>query len=318
MCSLDALFDITGMFYPVYNSWENLIPGQIPPDVRNPGATGNNPRSIDAQWLLWAQYTNVFQNPDGTRGTHLPTTSLIFDPCVSNDAAMYKRTSSHLYHDPYNPLVAPYTDPYSTSPISPGYTAPSGEDATGSTYYPPSTSSNANSSSRTKVSPKSSWIKYDQNFQIIENTNNVFIPSISNCNPSSFLSNDPSMANKDYQGFSINEKSVPIDNSSYANHYVQTTGVPIYFIRMFGSAVRAGYPVPTPALRGLKRDPLVGPGTALPCYRTGNNNRWLCKQLDTSGVLPIFMGMWDILYAVIGDPTAQNIRFNSTTNAEFV
>ena len=319
ICDLDYLFYSTGMFYPVYTKWVGNDLGIVPANVITAPGESN-----DVQWNLWAQYTQAFQNPKGLKNLRMPRFSLLFDPCMSdNDKSDFQAARNgpykgkYLMHDGFTDVWNPTVNP----PYYPGESGPStdqdGESPGGNTQYPQTSSPNKNSSSNSKVTPRSSWIKYEQSFEIIENTNNVYIPSISNINPTDFKSNNPSNSARSYEGFSINENTNPYANSRYDDHYIQTTGVPIYFVRMKGYAIRMGYSVPTPALRGVKRDYINQTGDVIDAYRTGDNNRWVHKQLDVSGTVPTFLGMWDILYALKGDPTAHDIRFNSTTNAEF-
>jgi hypothetical protein len=73
-------------------------------------------------------------------------------------------------------------------------------------------------------------------------------------------------------------------------------GASSFFVRMKGYAVRVKYKVPIPAIVQ------VGTKTA---YRVGSP-RVSQKQI-TKGNVPVYLAMWDILYAIEGDIYSDDI-----------
>lgn len=333
VCSLNNLFEKTGMFYPVHITWQGRNIGEVPPNVTD--AVNYPPDPVLNQWNYWGFYTQSFQNPAGYKDVYAPLQSLVFDPCDTPGKfnAIVARNNSEV------PYMAPKQFPTHFQREPPYITIPgqspsvpdeypkygSGQSRPRKQGSPANNSSSSLPSNRSEyynnITPTLSWIKYENRFEIIEDTNNVFLPSIGAASITDFNSSNASVSSRTSQGFSINERTANLPLDRYANHKIQITGAPIYFVRMQGYAIRTAYQVPTPALRGIARYSMGDSPTiqgVIPVVRTGNNNRWTCQQLDASADVPTYLGMWDITYAVLGDPSAENIVFQSNSNAGFV
>jgi hypothetical protein len=164
-----------------------------------------------------------------------------------------------------------------------------------------------------------SWLSYTNKFQILETSNNAFLPSIEDVpqNTWSLQSSDKPFADKNQVGFRINNKVTPLANSNYDKHTILPIGAPLYRIRMYGYALRVGMSIPCPGLVGVYAEDNSGsPPALMPVARIGEN-KWLHQLMNTSADMPVYMAAWDTIYAVKGDPTSYNIRFESLSRAEF-
>lgn len=182
--------------------------------------------------------------------------------------------------------------------------------------------------------PKLTWINYDMQFEVIRDENSTLVPTIQSQDPSSRHNNTlrPDSTKSSYRHFSIigetgAEGGYPTNpdsvDSPYKYHNVQSFGAPITYVRCVGSALRVGYPIPTPSLVGVQtrfaNGGTVQDGMSTPlvkAYRVGVSE-WTHKLANMSVDLPVFEATWNVTYALLGDPVCASIGFRTTQSSEF-
>ncbi len=290
--SILNLFKATGMFYPVDVLWQGVGIGRQPTDV--PTAT---PHTQQAQWAVWADYTTDQQSTFGYLNPRFPNMPLIFDICTAEQTGISQdRTGFYQDHDvikePYRPSSSDYAE-YEGMPLGKGSydtQSASGTYLDGVTY-------------------ENSWLHYHNDFEIIEETNSNYIPTIESEYVSTRLAAISAISEKLNPGFSINGKvSGESDQAKYIDDVVQIRGKPIYKVRMTGYAMRVGFQIPAPVLVQANGQN---------CYRIGVN-RWKHNIANVSDEVPVFSAMWDQEFGILGSPEDTDIIFKSTGKpAEF-
>ncbi len=289
--SILNLFKSTGMFYPVDNQFRDLDIGVIPDKIDDAV-----PLSVNTQWHTWKASIKSVQVDGGYREPRLPNVSLVFDTCTANQAIISdSRTNRHLsmqsQAEPYRPGSGD-TSEYVAMPLGLG-------SYTGGVSY---------GSYLDGIVPENSWVHYDNDFEIIEETNSNYIPTIESEYIASRLATNLNSSDRTAFGFKINGKTETADQSKYTNDVIQIRGKPVYRVRMFGYALRVGYQIPCPVLNAVNSQP---------CFRIGEN-RWKHKLVSISDEIPMYLAIWDQEYGVFGTPEASNIKFVSSGRpAEF-
>jgi hypothetical protein len=172
------------------------------------------------------------------------------------------------------------------------------------------------------MTPSESWVNYDNTMELIEQSNSVYLPTLLSQASSTRHTDDVTMANakKDKYGLGINNTSnnAALTQGDYSSHSVQAFGAPTYIVRMRGSAIRAGWAIPMPSVAGAYNQNFnsMSEPNLIKAYRIGSP-RWKHIQITRSADIPIYMAMWEIDYALQGDPTCVNIAFKSTDNAYY-
>lgn len=174
--------------------------------------------------------------------------------------------------------------------------------------------------------PRATWVSYDMDFEVVRNENTVMFPIISPQLAESRHNNNarPSSSVKDHIGFAMlgTSNAIPTyGGTDYEKFSIQSFGLPVSMVRCTGSAVRVGYPIPTPSLVGVQRfdanqDDFTS-STVIKAYRAGTSV-WSHKQLNRSADMPVFGATWDITYVLKGDPVCVNMGFRSPRPNEFV
>jgi hypothetical protein len=338
--SLDKLFRHTGMFYPVDTKWKvgaaPLALGEVPTvQVTDPNTT--TPRNVvvppildanppdgfgtsfsaeplSVQWKLYSAQLKTHQRALGHNKAALPAYNVVFDPCDDYALAYSnRRKTSHLFQDDsiafpeqIDPEVAVTHNAVSrilgiikSGPLNP--------------LIQTSQSAYLNN-----AGPEQTWLVYAPEFELIEVANNAYLPSIEDVAPSTWSHSPSSLTNakRNQSGFRINGNVAKIADSNYANHGIQPIGLPLYKVRMTGYAMRAGISIPCPCLVGVHSTDNSNNPSMLMTYRTGES-RWKHTLVNTSADIPVYLAMWDVTYAVHGDPTSGNIRFESLSRAKF-
>lgn len=304
--SLNQLFKATGMFYPVDNSFIG-IPINFPP--LNPML--HTPNSIGDQWELWKNTVSGFQNFFGYRAISLPNFDLIFS-CSDNAATVKDNRNNNYYGgtlvEPFRPGTKSDTSnnvERENSPI--GLPQLPSESAD-----PVIPTDNVTSLYMQGLTPEISWVYNKPRFTIYENANAIKLPTIETSSLEKLQSNlsAQSQSQKTATGYKILGNQLELqDQTPYANDLLQVRGNPQYYVRMYGSAIRLGWPAIPPVL-------VAANGRA--CYRIGVS-RWETELLNISDTIPVYRAMWDTYYAVSGTPISENTQFTSSGSpAEFV
>ena len=145
-----------------------------------------------------------------------------------------------------------------------------------------------------------SWLAYDNKISIIQKNENEQI---------SFLQEVP----KDYyqastmgpaassQGFSIDHNVSNVDGG-FATPNTVTFGPSTYKIRMKGSALRVGYPIPTPAIVAAGGSAVTRSGESRYAHQMIAQSNILNEigtaPSQTSIKFPVYLAMWDVEYNV--------------------
>lgn len=190
-----------------------------------------------------------------------------------------------------------------------------GQAAKGGTTLP----GNAQSSYFNNMTPSESWVNYDNQIELVEQSNSIHLPTLASKNISTRNSESLANGTKDKLGFRINEggSTSGVNEGEYSSHAFQAFGLPTYVVKMTGSAIRAGWAIPMPTLVGAYNQNLpIDDNNLVKAYRIGKP-RWKHVQIARSADIPIYMAMWEIEYALRGDPSCANIGFNTLNNANF-
>ena len=135
---------------------------------------------------------------------------------------------------------------------------------------------------------KYSWIDYDNDFEIIEDTNSIPVSYLEQ--PAANYYNTPEgeggYADRAYDGLTINGRQIPRAQTNPS--ITIERGHSTFFIRMKGYAIRIGHKIPIPYIVS------VGTKTA---YRISSKSSH--KQIG-KGDNPIYLAKWDITYQVAG------------------
>lgn len=315
----------------------NLI--KVPDDFRTrPGLS-----SVE-QWEWWREFAKRYQNVFGYRDVSLPDVTLLFDPCTAGTGGDTTNTvdlagrsgfgpAVHTGRGPTTPLTAQefaetrklpnyigrgniknVSVPVET-PRSPGESGGRGFSSSGGDSPVDDISYYFNNMKKSQ-----SYVNYDNHFEIIEESNSIHLPTLASFNISDRNNTSLNNSKKSEAGFQINGErgsSGTANGSDYSSHAFQVFSQPTYTVRMRGSAIRAGWSIPTPVLIGSTNlSTELGPSNLIKAYRVGRP-RWSHKQIAQSVDIPIYMAMWDITYALKGNPSSANIGFNANNAAEF-
>lgn len=136
------------------------------------------------------------------------------------------------------------------------------------------------------LSPKYTWIKYENDFEIEEDTNSIPVSYLEEPSPGYYTSTDGAYSNREVAGFIYNGKTT---NSLQTNPpTVIARGHSTYFVRMKGHAMRVGYKIPLPFIV------TVAGKTA---KRVGGK---VSHKQVAAGDIPTYLAKWDILYCIEG------------------
>ena len=164
------------------------------------------------------------------------------------------------------------------------------------------------------VDPSDTWVSYLSKFTLRRKENSVMFPSIKPQLPSTRNNSSvPTTNARNSVGFSMNGDTSPEPNiSDYAYDDIQAFGNSLTYVQFTGQAMRIGYPIPCPVLVGCRNNGTgLGQGSTLvPAYRVGEG-QFTCYPLAQSSDLPVFKAVWNITYALKGDPSCANIGFDA-------
>jgi hypothetical protein len=324
--------------------------GKVPITVANQQHVFNAiPQSYGNQWGISREYMANAQNVFGYRGPLLPGYDMVFNPYdgwnpnrFSNDAGprnpersivssnatfdydnvdsanthtlAERRRNAHL--ETFGNLNFPFPENIDqawggNAPLKdvPGLPTSNFSTSPYKSYDP------TNDSTYLKnVNPSQTWISYDTKFKLRRNENSVLFPSIQ---PQLIASRAttavPATTSRDARVFNINgNNNAEPTTSGYEYSDVQVFGNVTTYVQFTGQALRVGYPVPCPTLVGCRNAGTGSGGGAITiqAYRVGEGN-YTCYQVGKSADLPIFRGVWDITYALKGDPSCANISFEA-------
>lgn len=145
---------------------------------------------------------------------------------------------------------------------------------------------NSDDTNAQQIDPRYTWIKYDNDFEILEDTNVVPISYLEEPPLSYYQSTDGEYASRNVYGMSLNGRITGSlqDNPSIAS----PRGHSVFYVRMYGHAIRYNYKIPIPFIVS------VGGKSAIRVECRSSQ-----KQISI-GDIPIYLAKWDIVYMVTG------------------
>lgn len=145
--------------------------------------------------------------------------------------------------------------------------------------------------------PEDSYAAFDSQFEVEENTNTIqhtrYLPQPEDKYSTAQVQGESRAIHPGFEieDFSQNPASTPVSEQ----HVLQSRAKNEYRLRTYGYAVRVGYPVPMPRLAQFGNQK---------AYREPGS-RWFHKMIGvTSTGLPVFLGAWDSVYTILGDPAS--------------
>jgi len=151
--------------------------------------------------------------------------------------------------------------------------------------------------------PQKSWLKYDNDTQIIQTNNNEQVDYIQNTPLDNYQSAESQAPVAASQGFQINHETSG-EADSFVLPETVVFGTATNKIRMKGHAVRVGHKIPCPALVSYNNSPVERIGTSRFSHKViGTSSMLVIDPNDPEDPpvlvpIPIYLAMWDVTYAV--------------------
>ena len=221
-------------------------------------ADESNTSQVSTQWKAWQDARNT--NLNGRFNYTLSGTPIVYDQCTGG-------YSDHQVGS--NSLLGLEIESEGTS-----------------TSSPPEDEEDARDPLRLGVDPRYSWIKYDNDFEIEEDTNSLPVSYLEEPSAGYYTSNDGAYSNREVDGLIYNGKTTSVSQTNPPR--VIERGHSTYFVRMKGHAMRANYKIPMPFVVTIAGRTVKRVGGKISHKQVG------------SGDYPVYLAKWDILYAVEG------------------
>lgn len=157
-----------------------------------------------------------------------------------------------------------------------------------------------------KQAANESWLNYQNQFALEEQTSTIAHTRVQQVNPNQLLSINDYSANP---AQAANQTGWRIENLAAAppaasqEAVIQVRGANKYVLRMKGMAMRAGHSIPAPVIRSF--------GNQL-AYRLPGA-RWYHRQITSSEDNPVYLAMWDVQYALPNAPYADDLQASQDT-----
>lgn len=353
LASLDQLITASGMFSPVDTSWVGMPYGKVPQNSNSPRSTTNPgavPQPAHLQWRLWACNTQVYQNIKGYRDVNMPKLSLIFSPIdesptrlTASQMAVSRQTSNYpvtnfikemprtreIDESIQDPDDIPGLTCYINTQSNGADASIQGEDGSESLFkgrgerdddYTGSSPGKEQSAYFNRLDPKRSFIRSHLAFEVIEDTHSIYMAKVESQPRENMRDSSKDAASRNNIGLNIHG-SDKTEVTPYDLNPQQSFAKPTYQVRMTGYTVRAGWAAPVPVLLGVhynegSETSESGGPTKVLAYRVGKN-RTKHLQVAQSADIPIYLTMWDVTYALDGDPRCTDLRFDSNTPSEY-
>ena len=216
----------------------------------------NDATQLSTQWKTWQDAKNI--NLNGRFNYTISGTPIVYDQCTGG-------YSDHQIGS--NSLLDLETEDDPSS--SDGGETEDGRDPLGLGF-----------------GPKYTWVKYDNDFEIEEDTNSVPVSYLEQPSSGYYTSTNGANSNREIAGFIYNGKT---SGASQTNpSVVIERGHSTYFVRMKGHAMRVGYKIPMPFIVTV---------AGLTAKRVGGK---ISHKQVAAGDFPTYLAKWDILYAIEG------------------
>lgn len=298
-CSLKNILEgSANIFYNVRANVRNVAGNLVfKPEYKSDGTLDDTytAQGKSEEWLLWEQNTDISLAGPFRYGATLP---VVFAQCdISSTQTVPTPISvspTTAFINELDPAIVPYP-PQEATP-SPGEVA--------KRQVQLLKGGDNNAASKT-------WLKYDNTFEIIEETGNEHITYLQGTPIQSYQADAANTATNQGTVFNVNSRS---DNPDEGLIFSETlTYAPsTYKIRMKGSAVRVGEKIPIPALISAMGSPVSRTGTPRYSHQTISVGSQITNPDADNAVIAkqaVHLAMWDITYSV--DTT---LKASSTTD----
>lgn len=267
---LANLIEGTKIFKRVETSWEDC------PEE-------STPLPLSDQWQIWDTAHNVAVN--GNFNYNVTGFPIIYNQCEDYTVGSRSLHANSLLQNEYDP---DYPGLDGTSSFSDECDQGYGTDEAA---YPDRMGLHGELGSTTPEG-KVSWIDYKNDFEIIENTNNLQVSFLQNPGSTYYQSSEVQAATASRSNTAMTVDGKTSDPASFIpiKSLTIARGVSRYQIRMKGYALRAGHKIPTPSLVNFA-------GSAV--SRTGTPR--IQHTQIARGEAPVYLAMWDIVYNVDRD-----------------
>jgi hypothetical protein len=226
---------------------------------------------VSDQWLAWQESRVQGHRLNGRFGYTIDGTPIVYDQCTG------AYTDHNVGPDNVLPYEAEPEDPSSYDQNDDTARNPYGE-----------------------LDEKYSWIKYDNDFSIREDTNIIPVSYLEQPTSGYYRDTDGAYANREVVGMTISGKT---GNSLQTNPSVTVDrGHSTFYITMQGHAMRVGYKIPIPFIVTV---------AGKPAKRV--ENKVSQKQIST-GDVPVYLAKWDVTYVVTGGDIYSEDVMNTIVN----
>lgn len=270
---LGTLLSKTGIFSRI-NTKYRMDPNSNPPFTTLLEQTDNGAANatISEQWFAWQYYVNLsysgyyqYENSGAIAVEQCSATST--EPTLGT-TRIYPTRLASFESDPDGTIQSPNTPDTANQKINPN--------------EPNETSNNI-------VNPAYSWVDYSNEFTFHEENDNILATYLQQVPVTYYQDYAGGSPTKNTTGFQIgNTTNDP--NTGYLPPEVFTRGTASYYVRMKGFALRVGHKIPTPVATSLNGTLLTRVGPA----------RIQQEQVGQSEGNPVYLAMWDVVYAVTG------------------
>lgn len=222
-----------------------------------------NPKTLSQQWKAWQDSKD--NNLNGYFQYEVEGTPITINQCNGT-------TSTHKLH-------ANILAPLETEEIASSLT----DDETESLRTPYGELSAANS-----------WLQYKNEFEIIEEPSIVTVNYLEDPGVNYYRATDGAYANREVTNMTLNGRT----SGGYPTNpnTVISRGSSVFYVKMTGVAIRAGFKIPTPFIAEIAGKQAIRIG----------QQRVKHIQVAQDGDVPVYMSMWDATYQVKGGDIYQS------------
>jgi len=139
-----------------------------------------------------------------------------------------------------------------------------------------------------ELTANNSWLEYKNEFEIIEEPSLVTVNYLEDPGVNYYRATDGAYANRAVTAMTLNGRTS--GGSPINPNTVISRGSSVFYVKMTGHAIRAGFKVPTPFIAEV---------AGLQAIRVGQQ-RVKHVQVSQDGDVPVYMSMWEATYQVKG------------------
>jgi hypothetical protein len=246
----------------------------------DPDAPGYVPKSLSDEWYVWEEFDNYdlngFQRMKDTGPIVIAQCASTPNPPVPSSSRL------EIYADRSSASSFEFEPGTVENPSSPDV----------ATAYRKILGSNADA--------RLSWLAYDNKISIIQKNENEHISFLQEV-PKAYYQAGATGPAASTQGFSIDHNPSNID-SSYTTPNTIAFSPSTYKVRMKGTALRVGFPIPSPAVVAVGGSPVTRSGESRYSHQMVAQSNILNEigeaPSQTSIRFPVYLAMWDIEYNV--------------------